>query len=333
MPPTSTCVVAPKSDGEKIRRRLLKLELLDHGLRIKSDDEFIYFPVTEKPRGKIEGAKVKKEEFEPSGRRKSAEEMLGFHPSYEVIGDICILKHDSDKKIAKAILETHKNIKVMLRPLSRVTGTFRTKNYRVVAGEKRTETVYRENGCVFLVDVEKAYFSPRLANERARVTSLVSPDEVVLDMFAGVGCFAVQVAKKAEKVIAVDVNPHAVEYMKKNVELNKAWNVEVLEGDVRKLAGKLEKVDRVIMDFPTGASGFLGCAVDALKERGVIHYYDICSEGEIEGLAKKVAGRIKNAKVWSIEKRKIRPYAPYQYNVVLDVEIIRKETIKSVRSH
>jgi len=333
MAPTSTCVAVPKSKGEKTRRMLLKLELLDHRLKIKSDDEFIYFPVIEKPRVKLEGAEVKKEKFEPSGRRKSADEILGFRPAYEVIGDICVLKHDSDEKTARAILKANRSIKVVLRPLSRVTGTFRTKSYEVVAGENRTETVYRENGCVFLVDVEKVYFSPRLANERARVASLVSPNETVLDMFAGTGCFAVQVAKKAEKVIAVDVNPHAVDYMRRNVELNKVWNVEVLEGDVRKLAEKLEKMDRVIMDFPTGASEFLGCAIDVLKERGVIHYYAICQEDEIEKLAEKVTGKIKNAKVGSIEKRKIRPYAPYQYNIVLDIEITGKETVKSARSH
>jgi len=233
-----------------------------------------------------------------------------------------VLKEPTDeKRVADAILKVHKNIKVVLQEVSPVSGTFRIKEYKFVAGESRTETVYRENGFSFAVDLTKAYFSPRLATERSRIASTVAETERVLDMFAGVGCFAVQMARKAKEVIAVDINPDAVRYLRKNIAMNKARNVRVVEGDARELVEAIGRVDRVIMDFPTGALEFLDCAFQVLKDGGIIHYYDICSDEEIDGLAAKIRERIKNAKIEILSKRKIRPYAPYKYNVVLDIRI------------
>ena len=60
--------------------------------------------------------------------------------------------------------------------------------------------------------LKETYFSPRLANERKRITSLVKPGETVVDMFAGVAPFSIMIAKYANpKIIyAIDKNKDAI---------------------------------------------------------------------------------------------------------------------------
>lgn len=57
---------------------------------------------------------------------------------------------------------------------------------------------------------------------------------VVFDLCSGSGCIAVSVAKllPKAKVYAVEKSADALVYLKKNVKLNKAKNVEVVSGDV-----------------------------------------------------------------------------------------------------
>jgi tRNA (guanine37-N1)-methyltransferase len=89
-----------------------------------------------------------------------------------------------------------------------ISGTYRIRDYTFIAGEHKTQTIHREFGCQFHVDIAKAYFSPRLSHEHQRVASLVQSCETVVDLFAGVGPFSVMIAKKNPnvKVYAVDLN-------------------------------------------------------------------------------------------------------------------------------
>jgi tRNA (guanine37-N1)-methyltransferase len=94
-----------------------------------------------------------------------------------------------------------------------------------IGGENRMSTVHRESGCVFHVDLDKCYFSPRLGYERAWIASLVKPYETVVNMFAGVGCFSIIIAKRVEstRVFSIDLNPSAVTLMQENIRLNKVY--------------------------------------------------------------------------------------------------------------
>ena len=86
------------------------------------------------------------------------------------------------------------------------------RDYELIGGSGNTETVHREYGCVYNLDISKVYFSPRLSYEHYRVASQVQEEEIVIDMFAGVGPFSILIAKNHEhvKVYAIDLNPEAV---------------------------------------------------------------------------------------------------------------------------
>ena len=146
-------------------------------------------------------------------------------------------------------------------------------------------------------------------------------------MFAGVGPFALLLAKKGADVIAMDKNPVAVKYLRENALLNKIKNIEILEGDAAELALRYEnRADHVIMNLPHSASAFLLPAMRAAKPEGVVHYYCIAPEDDLyrdEALIRKAAEEM-GAGVEVLYKEIVRSYAPHRSNVVIDFRVCKK---------
>jgi len=134
-------------------------------------------------------------------------------------------------------------------------------------------TVYREHGALLYVDVKNVYFSPRLATERRRSRrASQGRRKVVLDMFSGVGPFAIQIAlRKSALVHAIELNPIAYECLKKNIELNKLRGKVIPHlGNAREVVerGLSHKFDRVIMNLPEKSLDFIDVALKALRGNG-----------------------------------------------------------------
>ena len=253
--------------------------------------------------------------------------------AFDQIGDIIIVRIPdslvSKKKIiGKILLEQVKTAKSVFYQSSPVEGDFRTRNLQLIAGEKKTETEYRENGCRFLVDVEKAFFSPRLSTERERISNLVNDDDVVINMFGGVGMFSILAAKKTRCIVYnIDINPTASKLCEENIKLNK------LKGDVISLNGDSSviineqlqnKADRVLMLLPERSDEFLDTAISSLKKNGFIHYYY-----HIHAEKKQDAPKLSEDHFLSINKthakiissKNVRPIGPRFYQTVIDVKI------------
>ncbi len=263
-------------------------------------------------------------EFPAEEQRQMPEDLLGFRPSFEVVGDIAIVEDTDAERVASALMATSKSIKAVIAPISDVEGEFRTRRFRVVAGEARTVTIHKEHGLRYRVDLERAYFTPHLSTERLRVASLVQPGEVVLDMFAGVGPFSLLMAKRGARVIAMDKNPVAVQLLRENARLNRVENIEILEGDASILAPRFEgRADHVVMNLPHSASQFLVPAMRAARSGGMIHYYAIAPEAELYrdwALIEKAAEQ-QGASVEVVYRGIVRSYAPRRHNVVIDFRV------------
>ncbi len=264
------------------------------------------------------------------------EELGKVYSSFDIIGDIAVIKHNNIQNaevVAKQIMATHKNIKTVLTPVTRITGDFRVRELKLLAGENKTSTYHKESGCTFKVDVEKCYFSPRLSHEHKRIAQLVQSGEVVVNMFAGVGCFSIVIAKTQSqtKVYSIDINPTAVQCMEENVKLNQVCDcVFPMLGDAKNIIqNQLQGVaDRVLMPLPEKALEYLPYALSALKKTGGwIHYYDFQhakgKEDPVEKTKLKVAQKLDSMGVSYVfvNSRVMRPTGPNWYQTVLDIQV------------
>jgi len=252
--------------------------------------------------------------------------------SYDIVGDIIIANIKSTivkkykKEIGEAYLKIHPHIKVVLNKKKEHHGVFRTQDLSYIFGEKRKETTIKENGCFFKTDVEKVFYSLRLSTERQRIVSLVKPGEVVGVFFAGVGPFAITIAKhtNAKEIIAIELNPIGVKYLKENIILNKVQDkVTAVLGNVKKVSQKYNSYfDRIPMPLPKSAELFLDSAIYSIKSGGTIHIYNFVPKDnpyqELEEILKKKEVENK-VKLKIIEKRIIRSFSATTVQVVLDI--------------
>ena len=215
----------------------------------------------------------------------------------DVIGDIAIVRLGGfgpreKTKSAEALLSELKNVRVVMEQEGGIEGEYRLRKLKRLAGEKRTLTVHKENGCTFRVDVAKCYFSPRLSTERLRVADQVKPKERVLNMFAGVGPFSVLIAKRTgADVESCELNAYAAELHRENNRLNKVERlVSVINADAVDLPELTRsKFDRILMPHPSEADRFLPTALRMAKKGAHIHYYrHVLGRDDAEG-----AGRLR----------------------------------------
>ena len=255
--------------------------------------------------------------------------------AFDQIGDIIIVRIPdsliSKKKIiGKALLEQVKTAKTVFHQSSPVEGDFRTRNLELIEGDEKTETEYKENGCRFIVDVEKAFFSPRLSTERERISNLVNDHDVIINMFGGVGMFSLLAAKKKScTVYNIDINPVASKLCEENIKLNKLkGKVISLNGDATKIIKEQlqDKADRVLMLLPERSDEFLDTAISSLKKNGVIHYYShIHAEKKQDApkLSEEHFLNINKIQVDILDSRVVRPVGPRFYQTVVDIKIQR----------
>jgi tRNA (guanine37-N1)-methyltransferase len=356
MPTTAACIKVPKQKGETAITLASKMGLYNNTLSIEHEGNDLCIPLkrdlqayevelikTHYPYVQL-GKRTFSEKTSTSINLTQAltgklpEELLADVPgAFDIIGDIVVIEIPTplkpyEKVIGDAILQTHKNIKVVLGKASDIGGVFRVRDYTFLAGEDRTNTVHREFGCKYHVDLAKAYFSPRLSHEHERVAAQVQADETVADLFAGVGPFAILIGKRQTEatVYAVDLNPDAVELLKVNVRANRVDSqVFPVCADAREIAaGKLHGVaDRVIMNLPETAIDFVDAACNAIKPQGgAVHFYAFIRQPDtIENLKQRFSDFVKlnHRKVKRfIYAKSIRETAPFESQIALDAKIV-----------
>ena len=338
--------------GEKIRKALSAAGVLDNEHKIVLDNDNLCFPLRQELALDDLQDILGSDDFETGTMNfppafevprtlsdalssiLTPEELELLPRAYDLVGDIAILelpdllsKHA--KKIGDAFLSIHRNFTTVLAKKGAISGTTRVREYDLLVGQDKTDTVHIEYGCRIAVDLAAAYFSPRLLEEHHRVAGQVSGEEVVLDMFTGIGPFALHIAKRSHaRVIAVDINERGIELLQKSITMNRLiGTIEPVIADVRTyIQNKTHhNIDRVIMNHPSAAFEFIPDACSALKENGVMHYYDFIGGDQPETeLAEKITSLVEDAgrNVVEISKtRRVRDSAPYEHQMVADLII------------
>ena len=269
--------------------------------------------------------------------------------SYDVIGKIAIVEFDRfntlnidkssfyKKEVAKAIVKVNKGVEVVYEKKSEVKGKYRLKELQLIFGEDNSETIHKENNCTFKLDVKKTYFTPRLVFERKRLSLLkFAKNQIIVDMFAGVGPISIQIAKSnGVKIYSFDVNPTAYKFLIENVKLNKlegeilAYYIDVVDltNSSNELGFNLKsKVDRIIMNLPEQSINYIDIACFLMKKTGgILHFYQFCEkpnpiEKGIENLRIKL-----NEEGWSLEEiinsKIVKPFSPKSDLIVIDAKI------------
>jgi tRNA (guanine37-N1)-methyltransferase len=248
--------------------------------------------------------------------------------SFDVIGEICIIKLPEALKgftqtIGDALLRANRAIRTVAID-SGVKGDYRLRELTVIAGQGDLETVHIENNVRIKLDPSRVYFSPRLAAERSRIATLCGKERI-LDMFCGVGPFALTIARHTDtmEIIGIDINPECIRYFNENIYLNSVEDkVSAVLGDTRDVAPFLGKFDRIIMNLPHSSIDYLDCALECI-ESGMVHLYTIVDDAGIKEQISRIdmiaTGKDKRCKVELI--REVHQYSPDLHMMAFDLSI------------
>ncbi len=339
-------VKGPLKRAQKLKEFLNKKKLIDNYLVPLRTKNFIIFPINKKilqknlPLKDFEVVKqtFKKKSFQPRNLKQalngkiSRSGMEHLISSFDIIGSVAVIEIPEFLKgketiIAEALMQVNKNIETVAKIVGEHRGEFRVQPVKIIAGKKSLNTLHKEHGCQFKVNLEKVFYSPRLSTERKRISQLIEPGEKVGVFFAGVGPFAIIFAKNsdAEKIFTVELNKDAFDLMDENIKLNNVeQRVQSFFGDVKKIVPEklTHKLDRVVMPLPKGGENFLKEAFLSLKSGGAIHFYQF---EEKESLYDKPIEKLEetakkfNKKIKILRKAVVRSFSPAKVQVVLDV--------------
>jgi tRNA (guanine37-N1)-methyltransferase len=341
-----------KQYAQNAKAFLSKNNLLANGFKVLHSARYVYFPLTIYPASNKNlahfadsiDAKVKEREaaHEKGSRKPDYEEELKkmlkpeerkeLARGYDPFGSIAIIELSDKLKpkeaaIGMALIKGSSTVTTVLAKSGPVKGVYRTRSVRYVAGKHTYMASYKENGCSFVFDVRKVFFSPRLSYERSRISKLVKDGEKVAVPFAGVGPFAIEIAKSHPKasVLAIELNPSAYGYMLKNIELNRVANVRAYNGDFGKLAAMHRSfADRVVMPMPKTSLDFIKAACTVAKDSAVFHIYSFCDADKVDEAINEMAKRFKEEKrdFTLIGVRTVRPYSKDEIEIVVDAKAV-----------
>jgi tRNA (guanine37-N1)-methyltransferase len=269
--------------------------------------------------------------------RKAAEglgepEATGVQTGIDVIGDLAIVKFSRvppamRERVGEKILHEMKNVKGVFEQEGGIEGEYRLRKLRHLAGERRTTTLHKENGCRFLVDIAKVYYSPRLSTERLTVSMMVREGEKVLNMFAGVGPFSITIARRRRaSVTSCESNKDAYRLHLENNLMNKvAGMITTINTDAATLPGKVEgRFDRILMPHPSRADRYIGAALSLVADGGVIHYYRHLPAEHLDEAKSAILNELKDVQgLRNVEVRKVREVGPRWLEVVADLQVSR----------
>lgn len=243
---------------------------------------------------------------------------------YDIIGNIAIVQK-RDKKLVSKVLKNKHIHAIYLR--GKISGKLRIPKIKWLGGEKIYETIHKESGCRFKINLKKCFFSPRLSTDRMNMASRIRRGEEILVMFSGVGPYPIILSKnsKAKRIYSVELGKDCCKYADENIKMNKIDNMIVIQGDVKKIVPKMnKKFDRILMPRPQLKETFLKEAFKVSKKGTIIHYYDFEIKKKIHEIIDIVEKKAEKAKkkIKILDFKPIREIAPYKYNVRLDFKVL-----------
>lgn len=364
-----------KEAGNRIIPWLQNHHYVDSHFKITSIDDCIFIPVKAQKVGKLKQEpyfeqnslkildnhnnsipilqrKPKHEQYKDILLNQIPKELHPIIPrSFDIIGKIAIIELNREdlaplrpyiRNIGDSILHSNPNIEAVFEKASNIEGVYRLRELEYVSGKNSLETIYKENGCRFLLNVGKTFFTPRLSYERNRISHLETEYNSIgsiWDMFCGIGPFFIQIAKQSPKAefYATDINPEAINFAQKNIKLNHLSNrIECFEQNVSNIQGSTwypsmrKNISRIIMNLPEKNLDFIPLIPDFLHPKGcLIHVYQFSNKNDPEQEAllqfKEAISQVDIDLIEILNIRTVKPYSPALDTTVIDAIIRNKE--------
>jgi tRNA wybutosine-synthesizing protein 2 len=334
-----------RDQAEKMRRRLASASAVDITRAIIDDDGFVLIPTLGTVGAELLAgfeASTVDHEFpprlcrdDPIDRIREAAALpddLGrlLPEKWELFGDVLVLRlpeqlDDYEDRIAASYASVLQ-AKSVLRDEGGVKGELRTPLVRLLFGTD-TVTVHRENGVLFRFDVSRLMFSSGNVDERMRMARTRCDGECVVDMFAGIGYFAIPMAvhQRPSKVIACELNPLSHHYLVENIELNGVEGIVVpFLGDNRSLEGE-SIADRILMGYVKTTHEYLDTAFRLVKSGGLVQYHETCPcELLPDRPVERVMSAFSDGEVVILGMREVKSYSPGVSHVVVDARVVKR---------
>ncbi|KAI4462266.1 trna methyltransferase [Holotrichia oblita] len=170
--------------------------------------------------------------------------------------------------IGQVLFDKVPNCETVVNKVNIIDNTYRNFQMEVLCGKEDLKTKIKENGCQFEFDFGTVYWNSRLSTEHERIVKLIDKNDVLFDVFAGVGPFSIPIAKKKGVVYANDLNPESFHWLKHNATLNKindrhlhVFNKDgkdfILDDIKINLQKHLDQNIHIVMNLPALATDFL----------------------------------------------------------------------------
>lgn len=253
---------------------------------------------------------------------------------YQQIGGILIF-NKLNKAQASEFLQKFACVKTICIRTGKIKGRLRKPQLKILASRvksRKTETIHKENGILYKIDVAKLMFAKGNINERHRIAKLAGKNETVVDMFAGIGYFSLHLAKRVKKVYSIELNPVSYHYLNENIRLNRLDNIHAIKGDCAKIVPRLAKqikADRIMMGYLPSPFRYLKAAFKIAKNNTVIHYSCLISRHDKEKNIESTMTKINSVASKHKFRAKladavfVKSFSPSKEHYVLDIVLIK----------
>ena len=269
------------------------------------------------------------------GRSLGREVAEAIPAGYQRVGRVVVVKlPDSLRPQFPAIGSAYAEelrVGAVLRRRGPIAGDWRVPDAELIAGAE-TETEVLENGVRYRFDARRIMFAAGNRAERARAGALVQPGEIVADLFAGIGYFAIPAAMagRARRVFACEENPVSYSYLTGNAARNGvAARLVPLLGDNRSSPLPLGEVDRVFLGLLPSALPYVDRALALLPPGGGwMHLHLVVGTREgTDGASERVRASLRAAggRCETADAREVKAYGPGRLHAVVDVRARRAD--------
>jgi len=324
------CIKIHKKYGEKVRRLLIKHDLMDRNYRILLVDEHLLIPIIDQVKCEniLREHNIEFEMVKCNPPQKKITRIIEYKiPSHDIIGKIVIVREKVVKEYGKSnITRILRSIYPRIEAIYVKHGTehdYRLGRLQLIWGKEIKCIVYKEYGLKFFIDLHRVYFNPRLSTEHRLLAENVRNGEIIFDLFSGFGGFSIHIAHLKEALIyANDINPYAIYCLLKSIVLNR-----------RKLRGKIiasvfdtrdipkyfkrSVADRIIANLPHKSIEFFETYNCLSHKDTILHLYIVGND--IEAVLNKIRDLIENKWLF-IGYRRVLDYSPYTYIFRIDLK-------------